>query len=428
MTIDIHIKNSIFNWRRKMKITYVILAAMLLCIASVPVMAENIYIDNNPSLSLPSPSSYGYVVFNIRAGGSAQDLAVWVSRDDLKTKLFDPAFHMDRSVIANQNLDYLKVMVEPDGLSNPMLLSSGKYTARIQNGNGNQIEEQHFSIGGGATEYVTFIGAAVQSVPTYCWKIIIIDVPGIEIYHPEVNHTVYHEPATHVVTIVDKEAYDEIVIDVPAYDEVIVDTPAWTETIHHDATTHVVHHDAVTHVVHHNAVTHKVHHPAIPAVPGHDAYYTVVKVQNGHGNCERVSSGSFDFKVDGQKYRIATHGDYCYTHHEAVPTVPAIPAWDETIVDIPAYDEVVTDVAAWDEVVTDSVAYDEIVNHPEVTHTIHHDAITNTVHHDAITHEETITDKEGWTEIVIDDEAYTEYIGAKTHEEMRCGHTKYVEG
>jgi len=295
----------------------VALIAMLLC--AIPVSAENIYVDRNPALyEVLPPDAYGYVVFYIRAGGSAQDLNVYIKRDDINAT-FDPYYHPDKTVIKGQNPDFEKITVLSDGVSDIIgPRASGCWTAYIQKGNGDQMETQHFILGGGATERVSFLGDAVTSPgeaeckkvykiteATYgrgeCWNVTIVDKeawdetvtdvqPWAEtIYHPEVNHTVHHDAITHEQFVVDghydildsnwfwdghhfvlkvkcsnhvehgngwhvqtaacTEAYGhyETVIDQEAWDEIVVDTQAWTETIDHPAQTHVVHHPAITH-------------------------------------------------------------------------------------------------------------------------------------------------------------------------------------
>jgi len=189
------------------KLTILILVAMIAAVF-VPVSAENVYVDRNPALYEVLPvDSYGYAVFYIRAGGSAQDLNVWIGNDANKNTTFDPTYHPDKSVIEGQNPDFLKVKVLPDGVSEPVMLSAGNYTAYLQKGNGDQVEQFPFIIGGGATERVQFLGAAVSSAdPNTCKPVY------------TVTSAMYGSGGCWYVTIIDKEAWDEEVVDADAWD------------------------------------------------------------------------------------------------------------------------------------------------------------------------------------------------------------------
>jgi hypothetical protein len=218
---------------------FAVVLAVLVCCMPVMVSASDAskYVNNNPVLSIPDPAAYGYVIVYVRAGGSAQDLTIWVS-NDLTNQTFDPAYHHDRTPIEGQNPGFMKIRVLQDGVSAPELLAAGNYTAYLQKGNGDQLETIKFIIGGGDTSRLQFLGSAVSSKSNVKCKLI---------------YTILNArygaigKECHEVTIVDKEAWDETVIDKEAYDE----------TIHHDAETHVVHHPAETHVVHHPAETHQ---------------------------------------------------------------------------------------------------------------------------------------------------------------------------
>lgn len=137
--------------------------------AATPVAAtgsyyENKYVDNNPALTTPPVGAGGWVVFNIRAGGSAQDLNIYVINDNQKNVTFDASFNPDKSDIVGQNKDFLLVKILSDGVSQQERLATGSYTAYLRNGNGGQLEVQHFKIGGGATETVPFLGHAVETL------------------------------------------------------------------------------------------------------------------------------------------------------------------------------------------------------------------------------------------------------------------------
>jgi hypothetical protein len=297
------------------KLTILILVAMIAAVL-VPVSAENVYVDHNPALYDVLPvHAYGYVVFYIRAGGSAQDLNVWIKNDAVNAT-FDPYYNPDKSVIEGQNPHFKKIAVLANGESKPELLASGCWTAYIQKGNGDQMEEQHFIIGGGATEGVQFLGSAVSSVDT------------------KVCHPVY-------------KITDAKYGSGGCYEVIIIDVPAWDETVEHPAETHVVYHEEVNRTVHHDAVTHQEF-----IVDGH---YRVTHHE------WKWESGHFVEKV---KCTNPAHEGW----HVQTAACTEVYGHYVTVVDTPAWDEVVVDTPAWSEIVTDKEPWIEIIHHPAVTH------------------------------------------------------------
>jgi hypothetical protein len=80
------------------------------------------------------------------------------------------------------------------------------------------------------------------------------------------------------------------------------------------------------------AVTHTVHHAAIPAVPAQPAYDEYVHVGHNQGDYDKHTfMGNTYYTYEGNN-----HGDYDKVHHNAVPATPAVPAYDEVIIDSPA--------------------------------------------------------------------------------------------
>lgn len=144
-----------------MKFTYLIGAFIIALMMVAPVAAVNEYRDMNPANDVVDPSTYGYAQFFIRAGGSAQDLNIYVH--NVKQNLsFDSRWNPDRTDIPEQNGNWMLVEVLPDGASEKVLLASGQdYQACLRNGNGNQVECQNFIVGGADTTRVVFLGAAV---------------------------------------------------------------------------------------------------------------------------------------------------------------------------------------------------------------------------------------------------------------------------
>ena len=314
----------------------VIILFCILAMLVLPVSAENMYVDHNPKYAVLPMDSYGNVEFFVRACGSAQDLTVWVKNNNEKNLTFDPTWRPDGSNILDQNKGFLQIEVNPDCLSSPLQFSSGEYTAYIQHGNGDQMEERKFKVGGGGTERVSFLGAAVTTAKNHCdhiYKIlkatygngecyiitVIDEKPWIEeVYHPEVNHTV-------------------VVIDRPGL-------PAWDEEVYHPETNHTVRHDEVT---------------------------ERVFVEDGHFYI-------YDWKWFtnyGWKVKCTNHAEHGEGWHK--PTSDCIKAYGhwETVVVSPAWDEIVVDEPAWAE-------------------TIHHDAIPE------ISHEEIVVDEKSWTEYI----------------------------
>jgi hypothetical protein len=152
----------------------ILILTLALCLCIVPFASaahdyypENKIVDTNPALSVPDPATYGYVVFNIIAGG-AQDKTVWVINNaNTKAAPFDCKFNPDRTERAGQNPDYTPIEVPGAGTTGILQYQSGSYTAYLQNGNGNQCERGDFIIGGATSSQATqvvFQGAAVSQL------------------------------------------------------------------------------------------------------------------------------------------------------------------------------------------------------------------------------------------------------------------------
>jgi hypothetical protein len=148
---------------------------------------------------IPDYSKFGYAVFYVRAGGSAQDLNVWIIKDGENVTAFDATYHPDKTEIEGQNKDYTLVKVLPDGQSDLTKLDAGDWTAYIQNGNGGQTETKKFKVGNGDITRVAFLGHAVSSDVTTC-------VPVYTIINATygLGHT-----SCHMETVTDIEAYNE---------------------------------------------------------------------------------------------------------------------------------------------------------------------------------------------------------------------------
>jgi len=153
--------------KRYILIGAVLLLAMLMV---VPVAAAGQYRDMNPANDIPDPESYGYAKFYIRAGGSAEDLTVYI-RNVKQEGAFDSRYNPDRTSIGGQNPGWLTMQVLPDGVSETTepMSSSETYEACIRNGNGGQPECQRFTVGGAQIARVAFLGHAVSAnTPAVC--------------------------------------------------------------------------------------------------------------------------------------------------------------------------------------------------------------------------------------------------------------------
>jgi hypothetical protein len=322
------------------------------------------------------------------------------------------------------------------------------------------------------------------------------------IYNPEVNHTVYYPeipkiPAweeiivdkeaytgtiidvpEHTDIIVDAPAYEGLIIDTPSWDEIIVDTPSWDETISHQEINHTTYHSEtnftayhaeinhteyspeVNHTVYHQEINHTAYHPEanhtlhyleIPAVPAWIEHFGAY--EKVHGHYTFVGQGNGDYVKNGSKYN--------YVKPVYHPEIPAIPAWEEIVIDTPAWMELIIDqeaytetiidvpehtdlivdspaweeiiviIPAWEEIIVDVPAWEETIPHPEINHTIYYPEVNHTVYHAEVNHTEhfpeinhTVYHQEinhtiqypeipaipAWEEIVIDTPAREEFI------------------
>jgi hypothetical protein len=330
----------------------------------------------------------------------------------------------------------------------------GVFAVMLKDGNGGQSEYSIVSVYRGYSSYINFIGHAVSF--THKEKKSDDCIAGINIVSAE--YGILGENCKDVV-IVDKEAYDEtvsdnqpwdeVIIDIAAYDEIITDTPAWDE-ITQISSAHTEYrywiptkysgdyskddnhyHYLGTGKAEYDVTFINVGHVHHPAVPGFDAYYTVQYVGKNNGNCNKVtnSGNDWNFKVDGEKYKIVGNGYYQYTLH---PAVKSSNAWVEYFGDYSIDDDhyhyaglnkadydvfsvVNTKVeghwSEWSDVKPHCdyqtrvvPAVTGVIHHPAVTHVVHHNAVTHVVHHEsgshvvhhpAVTHIETICEVSG---------------------------------
>ena len=151
--------------------------------------------------------AFGTVEFQILAGAPA-DSTIYVMNDK-QGLTFDARFNPDHTPVAGQdNSKFLKVKVLADGKSEPVTFANGQFTAYLAQGNGDQMEVQHFTAAGtdGQAQRVVFLGAARPSDP----RIVGVGMPLVIV-------GAYGFAHQYDVTLIDTPAYDEVVVDVPEH-------------------------------------------------------------------------------------------------------------------------------------------------------------------------------------------------------------------
>jgi hypothetical protein len=143
-----------------------ILIALAFAIALVisPAMAENTYgqVNLHPEINYAQPGAPGFVIFFER-GSTVEDHTIWVKNDEQNLTSFDKSFRFDEIKPDAQNAGYGRIIINDDGSSGLIQFAAGNYTAYLQNGNGNQMESQHFQAGAGITTNVVFLGSAIPT-------------------------------------------------------------------------------------------------------------------------------------------------------------------------------------------------------------------------------------------------------------------------
>jgi len=372
----------------------------ILCILAMLVMPVSAggYVDNNPKYSVLPMDTYGYVEFFIRACGSAQDLNVYVAPAGANMT-FDPAWRPDGSEITDQNKDFKNFKVLPDCLSARESLAAGEYVAYLKQGDGDQMEERTFKVGGGETTRVTFLGAAVSSPGIYeCFHVFkilkatygaegeciwVVDVPGHTEYSYWISDVPEHTEYRYrdwIPAVYDKVCYPEV-----------NHTEIQGNTTHTEMVGNTTHQEWVP------EVNHTVTVIDIPEVPAWDEYVYHPEVNH----TEWIEDGHYYvhdwkwFMGYGWKVKCSNHGEHGEGWHR------------ETSACTEAYGHWIT-----------------VIDSQEWVETIHHDAIP------AVTHEEIVVDvpghfidvdnmdgylievdnMDGQLVIVVDQEAYCEPI------------------
>jgi hypothetical protein len=108
-------------------------------------------------------NSTGGLFINIRAGGSAEGLKVFIAREGTIVSLVGDTFLPDRTVVEGEKRGYLQVSIVPDGRSDLIRLLPGTCTAYQPDRNGGEPEEQSFMIRDESITPIWFANFAASS-------------------------------------------------------------------------------------------------------------------------------------------------------------------------------------------------------------------------------------------------------------------------
>lgn len=212
-------------------------------------------------------------------------------------------------------------------------------------------------------------------------------------------HTIHHDAITETVTVIDKEAWDETVVDVPEhtvhhdaeYETVtVVDQEAWDEIVKLED--QIIHHDA------------EYETQTVIITPAWDEEVEVTPAHTVHHEAVTETRTVVDKPAWDETVTIK---DAQTIHHPAqyeTQEVEITPAWDETVIDEPEH-TVHHEAEYQDVTVVDKEAWDEDIIIPAVTKTVHHPAETKVV---------PVVVQEAWDEQVVDTPAWDEVIPAVT--------------
>lgn len=212
-------------------------------------------------------------------------------------------------------------------------------------------------------------------------------------------HTIHHDAITETVTVIDKEAWDETVVDVPEhtvhhdaeYETVtVVDQEAWDEIVKLED--QIIHHDA------------EYETQTVIITPAWDEEVEVTPAHTVHHEAVTETRTVVDKPAWDETVTIK---DAQTIHHPAqyeTQEVEITPAWDETVIDEPEH-TVHHEAEYQDVTVVDKEAWDEDIIIPAVTETVHHPAETKVV---------PVVVQEAWDEQVVDTPAWDEVIPAVT--------------
>lgn len=270
------------------------------------------------------PSSYGYAIFMVRAGGSSQDLNVWVS-NKLQNLTFDSRFNPDKSAIEGQNPGWDKYVIYKSGESDLYQFAAGNFTACIQKSNGDQSECHDFTVGGADTYRATrvaFLGSAISTnSPTVCVPDYTITSATYGLDH--CNDVIIHHGNYSFV-----QHHEAI--------EGVRGSEAWTE---HFGNYRKNHGSSYTYVGSKNgdftrsgsgivdpymySYVAPTHHNAVHGSP---ESYSIVSGNTFTGMCKETY-GTYDFKIGNKKYRAGSGNGYD-KKYLFTPSTPDTAAYD----------------------------------------------------------------------------------------------------
>jgi len=292
---------------------------IILCLICGTVSAENSYVP----VEQPTISPYGHLYVHVLCMNNL------ISKD---------------MVLTNNAGDNTIISLQPDGTLDTPLIADD-YILVLIDGNSGHSETRHFTITGGETTYVWFIGHA-RSMDEI--KAIITSTPTPTI---EPTETVSPEPSPTITPEVTSTP-------IPTESSTPEPTPYchWaniTSEIYHPEENHTIQIPEANHTSHHPATTKTIRHPAII----HTEYrYWIDEYQI----CERYNREGFCIDLDTipghwSEWSKAKPNDPYYQSRTVIDkparneTVIVKPAWDEIVVDIPAHSQIIIDSPAWTE-------------------------------------------------------------------------------
>jgi len=104
-------------------------------------------------------SAAGTIEFII-GSGTGQESIVYL-KESANPVSFESTYNHDLTIIEDQNIGWRQVEVQPDGISFPVDINTGDYTACLQNGMAGKQECQDFSIADEQHQRIFFIGHVI---------------------------------------------------------------------------------------------------------------------------------------------------------------------------------------------------------------------------------------------------------------------------
>jgi hypothetical protein len=108
-----------------------------------------------PTPAVPLANDKGTGSLFIHTGGLGNDITVYIARDD--------GTNIPPIIIGGLNPEYTQVKILPDGCSERVSLTPGKYIAYLPDKSGDQAEQQSFVINANYNTDISFIGLSYRS-------------------------------------------------------------------------------------------------------------------------------------------------------------------------------------------------------------------------------------------------------------------------